>query len=197
MHIRRFIPLVATAATLSFVVAAVSAPLLSNGVLGASVTTRLMKPPGTFIIDPTFANDTEKRLDAATNVVSEIMGSPDKGIPQDLLGKAACVVVVPGVKKAAFVIGAKYGRGFIVCRKAGGGWSAPAGLRVEGGSVGFQIGGSETEIHSRRRRVCHGRTSGPDCCGSDRHPDACAASDLFARAWALRRRFVGRCDSSA
>jgi lipid-binding SYLF domain-containing protein len=146
LHIRRLIPLLAIAATLSFVVAATSAPLLTNGVLGASVSTRLMKPPGKFMVEPIFANDTEKRLDAAANVVSEIMGSPDKGIPQDLLGKAACVVVVPGVKKAAFVIGAKYGRGFIVCRKPGGGWSAPAGLRVEGGSVGFQIGGSETDV---------------------------------------------------
>src|SRR6266446_6623306 len=91
-------------------------------------------------------NDTEKRLDAATRVLSDILGAPDKGIPQDLLGKAACVVVVPGVKKGAFVVGAKYGRGFIVCRKSGGGWSAPAGLKVEGGSVGFQIGGSETDV---------------------------------------------------
>ena len=141
-----FIPLVAIAATLSFVAAATSAPMLRNGVLGARVTTRLTKPPGRFIAEPIFANDTEKRLDAAANVLSDIMGAPDKGIPQDLLGKAACVVVVPGVKKGAFVIGAKYGRGFIVCRKPGGGWSAPAGLRVEGGSVGFQIGGSETDV---------------------------------------------------
>jgi len=74
------------------------------------------------------------------------MGTPDKGIPQDLLAKAACVVVIPGVKKGAFIVGAKYGRGFIVCRKSGGGWSAPAGVKVEGGSVGFQIGGSETDV---------------------------------------------------
>jgi lipid-binding SYLF domain-containing protein len=74
------------------------------------------------------------------------MGAPDKGIPSDLLGKAACLVMVPGVKKGAFIVGAKYGRGFISCRKSGGGWSAPAGLKVEGGSVGFQIGGSETDV---------------------------------------------------
>jgi lipid-binding SYLF domain-containing protein len=90
--------------------------------------------------------DTEKRLDVSARVLKEIMGAPDKGIPKDLLGKAACVVVVPGVKKGAFIVGAKYGRGFIVCRKAGGGWSAPAGVKVEGGSVGFQIGGSETDV---------------------------------------------------
>ncbi len=92
------------------------------------------------------ANDTEKRLDASAEVMREIMGAPDKGVPGDLLDKAACVVVVPGVKKGAFIIGAKYGRGFISCRKAGKGWSAPAGVRVEGGSVGFQIGGSETDV---------------------------------------------------
>jgi len=91
-------------------------------------------------------SDTEKRLDAAARVLTEIMGAPDKGIPQDLLGKAACVVVVPGVKKGAFIVGAKYGRGFITCRKPGGGWSAPAGVTVAGGSVGFQIGGSETDV---------------------------------------------------
>jgi lipid-binding SYLF domain-containing protein len=74
------------------------------------------------------------------------MATPDKGIPQDLLDKAACAVIVPNVKKGAFIVGAKYGRGFIVCRKANRGWSAPAGVKVEGGSVGFQIGGSETDV---------------------------------------------------
>jgi lipid-binding SYLF domain-containing protein len=56
------------------------------------------------------------------------------------------VVIVPGVKKGAFIVGVKYGRGFVICRKPGGGWSAPAGVRVEGGSVGFQIGGSESDV---------------------------------------------------
>lgn len=55
-------------------------------------------------------------------------------------------MVVPGVKKAAFIVGAKYGKGFMLCRKAGGGWSAPAAIRIEGGSVGFQIGGSDTDV---------------------------------------------------
>ena len=92
-------------------------------------------------------NDTANRLNAAADVVSEMMAAPDKGIPKDLLDKAACVVVVPSVKKAAFVIGAKYGRGFIVCRnKNGRGWSAPGGVRIEGGSFGFQIGGSSTDV---------------------------------------------------
>jgi lipid-binding SYLF domain-containing protein len=92
-------------------------------------------------------DDTTKRLNAAADVLREVMAAPDKGIPQDLLDKAACAVIVPNVKKGAFIVGAKYGRGFIVCRnKNGRGWSAPGGVKVEGGSVGFQIGGSETDV---------------------------------------------------
>jgi lipid-binding SYLF domain-containing protein len=92
------------------------------------------------------ANDAPQRLDAAADVITEIMATPDKGIPQDLLEKAECVVVVPGLKKGAFIVGAKYGKGFMLCRKAGGGWSAPGSIRIEGGSFGFQIGGSETDV---------------------------------------------------
>jgi lipid-binding SYLF domain-containing protein len=92
------------------------------------------------------AGDAPKRLDAAADVITEIMSAPDKGIPQDLLAKAECVVVVPGLKKGAFIVGGKYGKGFMLCRKAGAGWSAPAAIRVEGGSFGFQIGGSETDV---------------------------------------------------
>jgi lipid-binding SYLF domain-containing protein len=76
-----------------------------------------------------------------------MMHASDHGIPQDLIDKARCVVVIPGMKKAGFIFGAKYGRGFAVCRHHGGvGWSAPAAMRVEGGSVGFQIGASDTDV---------------------------------------------------
>jgi lipid-binding SYLF domain-containing protein len=93
------------------------------------------------------AGDAAKRLDDSAEMLTEIMSAPDKGIPQDLLAKAHCVVLVPGLKKGAFIVGAKYGKGFMLCRKATGvGWSAPAAIRVEGGSVGFQIGGSETDV---------------------------------------------------
>jgi len=86
------------------------------------------------------------RLRTSSEVLSEIMNAPDRGIPQDLLEKSQCVVIVPGLKKAAFIIGGKYGRGFILCRANSGlGWSAPAAVMVEGGSFGFQIGGSETD----------------------------------------------------
>jgi SH3 domain-containing YSC84-like protein 1 len=87
------------------------------------------------------------RLEAAADMMTEIMSAPDKGIPQDLLTKAQCIVLVPGVKKGAFIFGGKYGKGFMLCRKEGGvGWSAPASIRVEGGSFGFQIGVSETDV---------------------------------------------------
>lgn len=90
--------------------------------------------------------DAPQRLQAAASAFTEVMGTPDKAIPQDLLAKAQCIVVVPGLKKGAFIIGAKYGKGFVSCRKKGGlGWSAPGAVRVEGGSFGFQIGGAETD----------------------------------------------------
>jgi lipid-binding SYLF domain-containing protein len=86
------------------------------------------------------------RLAAAADTFMDVMGTPDKAIPQDLLNKSQCIVIVPGLKKAAFVVGAKYGRGFVSCRgKDGVGWSAPGAIRVEGGSFGFQIGGEETD----------------------------------------------------
>ena len=88
-----------------------------------------------------------QRLTESAAVFSEIMATPDKGIPQELLEKAHCIVIVPGLKTAAFVIGGKYGKGYLSCRTRGGsGWSAPATVRIEGGSVGFQIGGSETDL---------------------------------------------------
>ncbi len=93
------------------------------------------------------AGDAAKRLDDSAEMLTDIMSAPDKGIPQDLLEKAQCIVVVPGLKKGAFIVGAKYGKGFMLCRKASGvGWSAPAAIRIEGGSFGFQIGGSETDV---------------------------------------------------
>jgi len=96
-----------------------------------------------------FAADREikvdDRLDASADTLIDMMQASDHGVPHDLLDKAKCVVVIPGMKKAGFIFGAKYGSGFAVCRRAGG-WSAPAAMRVEGGSVGFQIGASETDV---------------------------------------------------
>src|SRR5664279_2693112 len=92
-------------------------------------------------------NETAKRLGEAASVFSEVMSAPDKGIPQDLLDRAHCIVIVPNLKTAAFIVGGKYGKGYLSCRnKSGSGWSAPATVRIEGGSVGFQIGGSSTDL---------------------------------------------------
>ena len=92
------------------------------------------------------ADTAAERLAESATVLKEVLDAPDKGIPDDLLRKAHCVVVVPGVKKVGFVVGGKYGRGFLVCRNQGGDWGAPAALRIEGGSFGFQIGASETDL---------------------------------------------------
>jgi lipid-binding SYLF domain-containing protein len=92
-------------------------------------------------------NDSVKRLNEASAVFSEIMATPDKGIPQDMLANAHCIVIVPNLKTAAFLVGGKYGKGYLSCRsKTGVGWSAPGTVRIEGGSVGFQIGGSTTDL---------------------------------------------------
>ncbi|MEX2260361.1 MAG: lipid-binding SYLF domain-containing protein [Bryobacteraceae bacterium] len=98
---------------------------------------------------PLLAKDNEpvQRLDEAAMVFSEIMATPDKGIPEELLANAHCIVIVPGLKTAAFLVGGKYGKGYVSCRKESGvGWSAPGTVRIEGGSVGFQIGGSTTDL---------------------------------------------------
>lgn len=86
-----------------------------------------------------------KRLNDAADVLSEVMSAPDKGIPTDLLARAQCIVIVPGLKGGAFGVGAKYGKGFFSCRR-GADWSAPASVRIEAGSVGFQIGLIDTDL---------------------------------------------------
>jgi SH3 domain-containing YSC84-like protein 1 len=92
------------------------------------------------------AETAAERLRTSVEVLTEIMAAPDKGIPDELLERSQCVVIVPGLKKGAFIVGGQYGRGFIECRHSSGkGWSAPAAIKVEGGSFGFQIGGQETD----------------------------------------------------
>ena len=85
------------------------------------------------------------RLNDATAVLKEMAGTFDSDIPKDLFTKAECVVIIPGMKKGAMGFGGQYGRGYMICRTKGG-WSAPSGMRIEGGSVGFQIGGSSTDV---------------------------------------------------
>lgn len=95
-----------------------------------------------------FSADTEvDRLNAATAVLKAMTHMDDKGVPMDLIEKSTCIVVVPNLKKGGFIVGAKYGRGFLACRKASGvNWTNPAAIRIEGGSFGFLIGGTETDV---------------------------------------------------
>jgi SH3 domain-containing YSC84-like protein 1 len=96
-----------------------------------------------------FAADEEtkatERVQAAADVLNDIQGAPDKGIPQEVLGSAECVAVVPSMLKGGFIVGAKYGRGLASCRTEKG-WSAPAFFVVTGGSFGFQIGGQAVDL---------------------------------------------------
>src|SRR5262245_673753 len=95
-----------------------------------------------------FADDRGKvvsRLQSAGTVLDEIMAAPDKGLPEEILDSAECVAVVPSLLKGGFIVGASYGRGVATCRTSTG-WSAPAFIRMEGGSVGFQIGGQAVDL---------------------------------------------------
>jgi len=89
-----------------------------------------------------------ERLKASYEVMKEILATPDRGIPRDLLNKAVCVIVVPSMKKGAFIVGASYGRGVMTCRSGEnfrGSWSAPAMFALEGASFGLQAGGQATD----------------------------------------------------
>ena len=90
-------------------------------------------------------DDDVNRTNKATQVFKEIMNTPDQVIPQELLESAKCIAIIPGDVKFAFIFGGNYGRGLATCR-TGHGWSAPMFLAIEGGSVGYQIGGSSTDI---------------------------------------------------
>lgn len=85
------------------------------------------------------------QAEKAAKVFEEVMSSPDKGIPKDLLNKAECIAVFPSVIKAGFIVGGKAGRGVASCRTSSG-WSAPAFLEIKGGSIGLQIGGEATDL---------------------------------------------------
>lgn len=91
-------------------------------------------------------SDVVKRSASATKVLDEIMATPDKGIPEDVMKDAKCVAVVPSMLKAGFVVGGRYGKGLATCRTASGRWSAPAPLTIAGGDWGLQIGGEAIDL---------------------------------------------------
>jgi lipid-binding SYLF domain-containing protein len=108
----------------------------------------LLIAPAMFAAPADKDKDENSRLESAGTVMDEILNIPDD-IPQDLLDKARCVVALPSVLKAAFVVGGSYGRGVMVCRTGNnfrGPWGSPAMYALEGGSVGFQIGGQATDF---------------------------------------------------
>ena len=101
-----------------------------------------------FVVLPAVASDRQddvNRTHKSAQVFKEIMNTPDQGIPQDLLASAKCIAIIPGDVKFAFVFGGSYGRGLATCRTEHG-WSAPIFLAIDSGSVGYQIGGSSTDI---------------------------------------------------
>jgi len=87
-----------------------------------------------------------ERLDEAAEVFSALFNAPDADIPEGLLEDAECVAVIPGVRKVGFGFGGQYGRGAATCRSSAGGWTAPSMMALDGGSFGFQIGGSATDV---------------------------------------------------
>lgn len=89
--------------------------------------------------------DDVNRIHKAAQVFKEIMNTPDQSIPQDLLASAKCIAIIPGEVKFALIFGGNYGRGLATCHTAHG-WSAPMFVAMEGGSVGYQIGGSSTDL---------------------------------------------------
>ena len=95
--------------------------------------------------DPDEENKAEDRIKAAANVLDEIQSAPDQGVPEEVLGSAECVAIVPSMLKGGFIVGARYGRGVASCRTPKG-WSAPAFFSVQGGSVGLQIGGQAVDL---------------------------------------------------
>jgi lipid-binding SYLF domain-containing protein len=102
----------------------------------------------------------DRRIEAAHQVLHELMDTPDNGVPNDIAAKATCVAVIPGFKKGAFVVGAQYGQGVVSCR-TGHGWSAPAFIQMTGASFGLQAGGQSTDLvliavtHDGFQRLLH------------------------------------------
>jgi lipid-binding SYLF domain-containing protein len=116
---------------------------MTKAILAASLLALYLSLPT--IASASDREDDVNRIDRSTQVFMEIMDTPDKSIPNRLLESAKCIAIVPGEKKFAFVFGGNYGRGVATCRTAKG-WSAPMFVAIEGGSVGYQIGGSSTDI---------------------------------------------------
>lgn len=115
----------------------VSVVLCGMAMVASSLTARAADDDKTKVAD---------RLNASSEVLNEIMATPDKSIPSGILSGASCVVVIPSYKKGAFLVGAQYGQGVATCRTESGKWSAPVCVELTGGSFGFQAGGQATDL---------------------------------------------------
>ena len=154
------------------------------------------------------ADDIERLQNGAT-VIKEIMQAPDNGVPLDVISRAKCIAVMPGMLKAAFVVGGAYGKGVASCRTLNG-WSAPAFFTLKGGSFGFQIGGEsadivmlimndhgmnnllQSKVQAGRRRQCRRRSRGPPRRRLHRLEDARRGTYLLTRPRRLRRNLAQR-----
>jgi len=96
--------------------------------------------------DSKHSRNAEKRVSDATEVYQQLVNAPDRGVPQGLVEKCKCVAVFPGVLKAAIGYGARHGTGVMSCRQGNGNWTPPAFLKITGGSAGFQIGATSTDL---------------------------------------------------
>jgi hypothetical protein len=139
------------------------------------------------------AGSAASRIESAATVLTEIMSAPDKGIPEEILGSAKCVAVVPSLLKGGFIFGGAHGRGVATCRTADG-WTAPAPFSVTGGSFGLQIGVQGVDLVMLvmlkvfgRRCLCCGRPRGTPCRGRNRLEDARRSAYLFPRPRPVRR----------
>ena len=151
-----------------------------------------------------------KRMDAAATVLDEIMGTPDKGIPEELLDSAKCVAVIPSMIKIGFVFGGRHGRGIATSAALSSGWSAPAPFSVTGGSWGLQIGGEAIDVvmlvmndHGMERMLSSKFKIGADASAAagpvGRHVEGetdwkmrAEVAHLFAGAWHFCRRYGER-----
>jgi SH3 domain-containing YSC84-like protein 1 len=99
-----------------------------------------------FCVNAKMDRGERKRIDNSVEVLSQLMATPDNSVPNDIMDKAECIAVIPSVKKAAFIVGGNYGKGLVSCRRSGSGWTAPVFFALEGGSIGFQIGGESIDL---------------------------------------------------
>jgi len=113
--------------------------------LSTACALAMLAPVLTATLSAAISDKLKSRIEESATVLTEIHSAPDKDIPQELWDRAACVIVIPSVKKAAFVFGGEYGKGLMSCRKAGG-WSAPVFMQLQKGSWGLQIGAQSIDL---------------------------------------------------